>query len=222
MSAFARTARLEDNSVADAFLGSLARSRHVASPYDHWLLDRTLPEEDVSAIEALPFLPPQEAIFDGSREANNSVRVYFNPESQARFAVCRRIAAGFLDPRVLRAIGETTGADLSDSRLRIEYCQDTEGFWLAPHTDISVKTFSMLIYLSDDPRLINAGTDIHEGPPDFEHVASAPYGRNLGFIFVPGKNTWHAVGKRPLHGAVRKSLIVNYVTSAWRATSELA
>ena len=67
-----------------------------------------------------------------------------------------------------------------------------------------------------------AGTDIHEGPPDFKHVASAPYGRNLGFIFVPGKNTWHALGKRPLHGAVRKSLIVNYVTSAWRETSELS
>ena len=212
----------EANPVADAFLDSLARAKHAASPYDHWLLDRTLPEEDVSAIEALPFLPPQEAVFDGSREANNSVRVYFNPENQARFAVCRRIAAGFRDPRVLQAIEGTTGADLSGSRLRVEYCQDIEGFWLAPHTDISVKTFSMLIYLSDDARLKNAGTDIHEGPPDFKHIASAPYARNLGFIFIPGKNTWHAVGKRPLHGAVRKSLIVNYVTSAWRATSELA
>ena len=161
-------------------------------------------------------------IFDGKREANNSVRVYFNPENQARFAVCRRVAAGFLDSRVLRAIEEKTGATLAGSRLRIEYCQDTEGFWLAPHTDISVKTFTMLIYLSDDPRLTNAGTDIHEGPPDFKHVASAPYARNLGFIFVPGKNTWHAVGKRPLNGAVRKSLIVNYVTPAWRETSELS
>ncbi len=212
----------EANPVADAFLDSLDRARHVAAPYDHWFLDGVLSEEDVSAIEALPFLPLQDALFNGKREANNAVRVYFNPETQARFAVCRRIAAGFLEPRVLRAIEETTGADLSGSRLRIEYCQDTEGFWLAPHTDISVKTFTMLIYLSDDPRLKNAGTDIHEGPPDFRHLASAPYGRNLGFIFVPGKNTWHAVGKRPLHGAVRKSLIVNYVTSAWREMSELS
>lgn len=212
----------EANPVVDAFLDSLASAKHGAAPYGHWLLDRVLPEEDVSAVEALPFLPPQDAIFNGKREANNSVRVYFNPENQARFTVCRRIAAGFLDGRVLRAIEEKTGADLSGSRLRIEYCQDTEGFWLAPHTDISVKTFTMLIYLSDDPRLKNAGTDIHEGPPGFKHVASAPYGRNLGFIFVPGKNTWHAVGKRPLHGAVRKSLIVNYVTRDWREASELS
>lgn len=209
-------------SVADTFLESLTRAKHGTAPYDHWFLDRVLPREDVAAIEALPFQPPQDVIFNGKREANNAVRVYFNPENQARFAVCRRLAAGFLDPRVLSAIEAKTGADLSASRLRIEYSQDTEGFWLAPHTDISVKTFTMLIYLSDDPRLANAGTDIHEGPPDFKHVATAPYGRNLGFIFIPGKNTWHAVGKRPLHGAVRKSLIVNYVTSAWRETSELS
>ena len=212
----------EANPVADAFLKSLARAQHVAAPYDHWLLDRALPDEDVTAIEALPFLPPEGAIFNGKREANNSVRVYFNPENQARFEVCRRVAAGFQDKRVLRAIEEKTGADLSGSRLRIEYCQDTEGFWLAPHTDISVKTFTMLVYLSDDPRLKNAGTDIHEGPPDFKHVGSAPYARNLGLIFIPGKNTWHAVGRRPLHGAIRKSLIVNYVTAAWRETSELS
>jgi hypothetical protein len=221
MSALPHAAWVQDNSVVDAFLDSLARAKHVAAPYDHWLLDKVLPAEDVSAIEALPFLPP-EANFDGKREANNSVRVFFNPENQVRFAVCRRVAAGFLDPRVLRAIEQKTRANLSGSRLRIEYCQDTEGFWLAPHTDISVKMFSMLIYLSDDPRLKNAGTDIHEGPPDFKHVASAPYGRNLGFIFVPGKNTWHAIGKRPLNGAVRKSLIVNYVTPEWRETSELS
>ncbi len=212
----------EANPVADAFLDSLARAEHGAAPYDHWLLTGALPEEDVSAVLALPFLPPQDAIFNGKRESNNAVRVYFTPENQVRFAVCRRIAAGFLDPRVLRAVEETTGAELRGSRLRIEYCQDTEGFWLAPHTDISVKKFSMLIYLSDDARLKDAGTDIHEGPPDFRHVASAPYGRNLAFIFVPGKNTWHAVGKRPLHGAVRKSLIVNYVSADWRETSELS
>ncbi len=222
MSAPTQAIQRQENAVADAFLASLARARHGAAPYDHWLLDNVLPEEDISAVEALPCAPPQDAVFDGRREANNSVRVFFNPEAQARFQVCRRIVEGFLDPRVRLAIEETSGADLSGSRLRIEYCQDTEGFWLAPHTDISVKKFSMLIYLSDDPRLRNAGTDIHEGPPGFRHVASAPYGRNLGLIFVPGKNTWHAVGKRPLHGAVRKSLIVNYVASAWRETSELS
>ncbi len=210
------------NPVADAFLESLARAQSVAAPFQHWLLAGALPEEDVAAIEALPFAPPVAAVFDGKRELNNSVRVFFNRENQERFEVCRRVAEGFNDARVRRAIVEATGADLSGGHLRIEYCQDVEGFWLAPHTDISVKTFTMLLYLSDDPRLAHAGTDLHEGPPDFTYAGSAPYGRNLGLIFVPAKNTWHAIGKKPLHGAVRKSIIVNYVTSAWRETSELS
>ncbi len=213
---------LSNTSVADAFLDSLARAESVAAPFQHWLLAGALPEEDVAAIEALPYAPPSDAVFDGKRESNNSVRVFFNRENQERFDACRRVVEGFKDPRVHRAIEAATGANLSDAQLRIEYCQDVEGFWLAPHTDISVKTFTMLLYLSDDPRLAHAGTDLHEGPPDFKYAGSAPYGRNLGLIFVPAKNTWHAIGKKPLHGAVRKSIIVNYVTSAWREKSELS
>ena len=114
-----------------------------------------------------------------------------------------------------------TGTDLSDTRLRIEYCQDTEGFWLEPHTDIFVKKFTMLVYLSDDPGLKKAGTDIHEGPPDFRYVHSAPYGKNLGVIFIPGKNSWHGVGHHPVKG-IRKSIIINYVSLQWRDTWELA
>jgi hypothetical protein len=80
----------------------------------------------------------------------------------------------------------------------------------------------MLVYFSDDPRLKNAGADVHGGPPNHKYVCSAPYGMSRGLIFVPGPDTWHAVGRRPLNGAIRKSIIINYVTSAWRDTFELA
>lgn len=222
MTVAAQAAALESNPVADSFLSSLSRSRHIASPYDYWLLEGPLPDEDVTAIAALPFAPPADAVFNGRRETNNATRVYFNSENQGRFEVCRRVVAGFQDPRVRRAIEEKTGADLSDGCLRIEYCQDRDGFWLEPHTDIFVKKFTMLVYLSDDPRLKTAGTDVHGGPPDYPYICSAPYGKNLGLIFIPGPSTWHAVGKRPLHGAIRKSIIVNYVTSDWRDKYELA
>ncbi|HZV20358.1 MAG TPA: 2OG-Fe(II) oxygenase [Hyphomicrobiales bacterium] len=210
------------NPVADAFLSCLAKAKHVSEPYDHWLLSGALPDEDVAAISALPFNPPQALVFNGKRETNNSTRVFFNRQNQAQFEVCRRLVVGFNDRRVRDAIEKETGAALAGTHLRIEYCQDTEGFWLEPHTEILVKKFTMLVYLSDDPRLKDVGTDIHEGPPDFRYVCSAPYGRNLGLIFIPGANTWHAVGKRPLGGAIRKSIIVNYVTSGWRDTFELA
>lgn len=209
------------NPVAESFLDCLAASQHESSPFDFWLLQNPLPAEDVDAITALPFPPPAGLSFNGKRETNNATRVYFTRENQQRFPVCRRVVDGFQDPRVINAIEKSTGTDLTDTHLRIEYCQDTKGFWLEPHTDIFVKKFTMLVYLSDNPDLATAGTDIHEGPPDFKYVASAPYAKNKGVIFIPGENTWHGVGKRPLKG-LRQSIIINFVGSAWRDKWELA
>jgi hypothetical protein len=210
------------NPVAESFLACLERSKHVTSPFDFWLLEKPLPDEDIAAIAALPFAPPPAPTFNGRRETNNTTRVYFTPENQEKFEVCRRIAAGFKDPRVKSAIERATKTSLADTHLRVEYCQDTEGFWLEPHTDIFVKKFTMLVYLSNDPRLKNAGTDVHGGPPDYPYICSAPYGENLGVIFIPGPNTWHAVGKRPMGGAIRKHIIINFVASDWRDKYELA
>ncbi len=209
------------NPVAGSFVTCLENARHETWPFDYWLLENPLPTGFCEAIANLPFAAPQGAVFDGKRETNNHLRVFFTPENQARFVVCRRVVEGFEDPRVRTTIEEATGTDLSDTRLRIEYCRDTKGFWLEPHTDILVKKFTMLVYLSDDPGLHGAGTDIHEGPPDFGYVGSAPYGRNLGVIFIPGENTWHGVGHHPVKG-IRKAIIINYVTSDWRDTWELA
>ncbi len=210
-----------DNPVASAFLSCLGKAGHMTSPFDHWLLEKPLPDTLCDEILNLPFDPPKGAVFGGKREINNKLRVYFTPENQARFDACKQVVSGFKDLRVIRAIEHKTGTDLSDTRLRIEYCQDTEGFWLEPHTDIFVKKFTMLVYLSDDPTLVNAGTDIHEGPPDFRYVHSAPYGKNVGVIFIPGKNSWHGVGHHPVKG-IRKSIIINYVAPQWRDTWELA
>lgn len=84
-----------------------------------------------------------------------------------------------------------------------------------------MKLFTMLVYLTDAPELHDAGTDIYDTGPEHKLVASAPYARNAGLIFIPGKNTWHGLRKRPIHG-VRKSIIINYVGPEWRAVDELA
>ena len=207
--------------VAGSFLSCLERAQHETSPFDYWLLNHPLPDGACDDITALPFPAPAGTVFDGKRETNNATRVYFTPENQEKFAVCRRVVEGFQDPGVKKTIEQVTGTDLSDGHLRIEYCQDTAGFWLEPHTDIFVKKFTMLVYLSDDANLANAGTNILEGPPDYEYVGSAPYAKNKGVIFIPGENTWHGVGHHPVEGT-RKSIIINYVTSDWRDKWELA
>jgi hypothetical protein len=209
------------NPVTESFLSCLKRAKHVRQPFDYWLLQGALPDADVDAIANLPIPPPLDIVFNGRRETNNSSRMFFNPEAQEIFAVCRRVVDGFKDARVIAAIERETGAQLSGTRLRIEYCQDAPGFWLEPHTDIAVKKFTMLVYLLDDPALKLAGTDVHEGPPDHKYVTTAPYGKNLGVIFIPGTNTWHGAGHHALKG-LRKSIIINYVAPDWRDTFELA
>ncbi len=209
------------NAVARCFLACLEHAQRQHAPFRYWLLDHALPSPIVDAIAALPFAPPSGAQFDGRREANNSTRVYFSKENQKRFPVCRAVVEAFKHPLVTSSIQRETGADLSEGQLRVEYCQDIDGFWLEPHVDISVKLFTMLVYLSDEPELRNAGTDIYDASPEHRLVASAPYERNKGLVFIPGRDTWHGFTPRPIPG-VRKSIIINYVSPAWRDRYELA
>jgi hypothetical protein len=208
-------------SCASHFLDSLRNAAHINAPFDYWLLDNILPIAAIDAVAALPFPPPSGMVFNGRRESNNSARIYFTPENQAKFPVCREITDVFSDAHVISTLEQTTGADLSQGHLRIEYCQDVDGFWLEPHLDISVKLFTMLIYLSSDPNLFDAGTDIYDATPEHNLVASAPYEKNKGLIFIPGTTSWHGFSKRRIRG-LRKSLIVNFVTPQWNNKDELA
>lgn len=203
------------------FKACLDRARHISQPFNHWLFDDALPERVIDGIAQLPFDPPSGAVFDGRRETNNSTRVYFNPENQARFGVIAETVEVFRTPQVVSRLESLTGRDLGEGALRIEYCQDVDGFWLEPHLDISVKLFTMLIYLSGEPELYDAGTDIYDASPEHNRVGTAPYEKNKGLIFIPGTDTWHGFSKRPIRG-VRKSIIVNWVTPAWRDRYELA
>ena len=111
------------------------------------------------------------------------------------------------------------GIDLTGNYLRLEYAQDTDGFWLEPHTDLGVKKFTMLIYLSDEAGHDKLGTDIYSDVNT--HLGSSPFAKNSAMIFIPADNTWHGFEKRTIPG-VRKSLILNYVTPEWRAREQLS
>lgn len=201
------------------FLNAIAGCRACTEPYPHWLLTHALPEEVADGIAELPFAPATIDRYSGKRNTADESRLYFNRETNERFGVCRTVAEALDAPPVRANLEQLCGVDLSASHLRIEYVQDTDGFWLEPHTDISVKSFTMLIYLSRDPQLLDAGTDIYNGARRL--VGTVPYAFNEGLIFIPGSDTWHGFEKRTIRG-VRKALIVNYVTDAWQDRWELA
>ena len=203
---------------ADRFLASLATAERRETPFRHWLLDRVLPEPLARAIADLPVAPAQIDDTRGKRETHNSTRRFF-AAGDLDTPATRGLGEAFQSPPVVRALVEATGAELAGTNLRIEYCRDTDGFWLEPHTDIGAKSFTMLIYVSETPAAAGWGTDIYDA--DKRHLGAAPGGFDKGLIFVPGADTWHGFEKRRIQG-VRKSLIVNYVKPEWRARHELA
>lgn len=200
------------------FLRCLDGGRAFHRPYTYWLLTGVLPDDTAGAIAALPWNPPPASDTRGKRETNNASRTYFGVENRGTHAVCDDVAHAFQSPEVTGAIQRVCGADLTGTNLRIEYCQDTAGFWLEPHTDIGVKKFTMLVYLSKGPECADWGTDVLDATGAI--VTRAPYAFNEGLVFVPGPDTWHGFAKRPIAG-VRKSIIVNYVSPEWRARHEL-
>jgi hypothetical protein len=199
----------------DAF----ARAQSQTKPFRHWLLSQALPEPAARAIRALRFQPAQVGDTRGRRETHNESRIFFAPEHWERFPVTRTIATAFQDSDTVAAIERAFGRRLEGSFLRIEYCQDTEGFWLEPHTDIAAKWITMVVYLSDDPGAAAWGTDLYDAEKNW--LGRAPAAFNQGLVFVPGSDTWHGWEKRPIEG-VRRSLIVNYVSPDWRTRHELS
>ncbi|HTR16011.1 MAG TPA: 2OG-Fe(II) oxygenase [Acetobacteraceae bacterium] len=189
------------------------------APYRHWRLRDVLPVALCDAVRALPFAPPALGEQEGRRDAYNSTRIFCGAENQERFSACAALADAFQHPATIARLNTLCGHCLDGSFLRIEYCLDTAGFWLAPHTDIGAKRFTMLVYLSTGPGSEAWGTDLLAA--DGTLVDRPVAGENSGLIFIPAEDTWHGFAPRPIEG-VRHSLIVNYVVPEWQSRHELA
>lgn len=198
---------------------SLLNARCASTPYRHWLLNDVLSSDVCKELVALPITPARIGDTLGKRDTHNATRVFFDPPNCAEYPVMGAVADEFQDDDVTRAIERVCGVSLSGTSLRIEFCQDMEGFWLEPHTDLGVKKFTMTIYLCQGEGAEDWGTDIYDSAR--RRVARSPCGFNNGMMFVPAKDTYHGFERRPIHG-VRNSLIVNYVGPEWRSRHELA
>jgi hypothetical protein len=205
--------------VVTAMRSSIASAQRTDQPYKHWFLTGCLSDDAVRAVQDLPFAAPALSGVSGKRELHNATRKYFDAENRAAFPVCEAVADAFQGATLTREIETHFGTSLKGTYLRIEFAQDTDGFWLEPHTDLGVKVFTMLLYLSTDPQHAVLGTDIYDN--DKKHIGRSPFVPNGAMVFVPSTNTYHGFEPRPIAG-VRKSVIINYVTHEWRAREQLA
>ena len=189
------------------------------TPYTHWHLTDCLSEQLLDEILALPFDAPEMKGVSGKRELHNKTRTYFDDENQEKFPCCAAFSQALQDKRVTGRVERHFGTNLDGTYLRIEYAQDIDGFWLEPHSDLGVKNFSMLLYLSKDGRHKDLGTDIYDAGKN--HVARSSFEPGAALVFVPSDITFHGFEPRTIEG-VRKSVIINYVTDEWREREQLA
>lgn len=211
-------AHTKDDMVA-SLLASFAAGQRGETPYRHWFLSDCLPKGVIEEINGLPFPAPTLGGVSGKREVHNATRKYFDVENRAKYPVVAAFSEAFQDARVTKDIERVFGTKLEGTYLRIEYAQDTNGFWLEPHSDLGVKVFTYLLYTSSGEGHSNLGTDIYD--MDKRQVARSPFKPNGAMVFVPSKITMHGFEPRPIKG-VRQSVIVNYVTNEWRAREQLA
>jgi len=203
----------------DALLDCFENGIVSEEPYRHWNLANCIPSNTMDEIISLPIDAPVLVGESGRRELHNATRTYFDHDNREKFSCCEIFAQAFQDKRVTSAVEKTFGVNLDGTYLRIEYVQDTGGFWLEPHTDLGVKRFTMLHYASKDPSHSNLGTDIYNSAK--EHVGRSPFQSNGALVFVPADNTYHGFERRNING-IRQSIVINYVTSEWRERDQLA
>lgn len=208
-----------EDRIFESFTGALDGAERFEEPYRHWILMGLLPEDILADLRDLDFPVPDLDGVSGKRELHNDQRYYVDQANMARFPSMAALGAAFQAPRMIRAVEDFFAADIEGTYLRIEYAQDVTGFWLEPHTDLGVKRLTVLLYISDGPGHEELGTDVFAA--DKSWTKRTPFAPNVAMAFVPSTNTYHGFQAREIPG-VRKSLILNYVTTDWRDREQLA
>lgn len=218
-SPFSVPPQLSEFAWRDAFHAALADRLTETYPFQHWFLRDVLPRTAAAALLELPFKGQQTAGLSGRRELHNASRQYLDSSAIEAFPACRQLANLFQSKETVATLAKVFDANLDGTYLRIEFAADIDGFWLEPHTDLGVKKFTLLYYLSAEPGQLHLGTDIYAAAD--QYYSRAPFLNNTALVFVPSDRTWHGFERRPIKG-IRKSIIINFVTEDWRAKEQLA
>ena len=202
------------------FMESLDRSVFHKMPFAHWILSDVLPTQVLDSVIEIPFSPLPVDFLQGYQRSAIERRLFFSTENRCRYSVCDNIAWAFQSQRLKEGLQNLTQIDLSESRLRIEYTQDRDGYFLNPHTDtIDPKKFTLVLPLPGEPPMTVLGTDLYNRAKVY--VTTQPKEVNSGLIFIPDFDTWHGFEKKHIDG-IRRLLIVNYVDDGWPHSLDLS
>ncbi|MVM29309.1 2OG-Fe(II) oxygenase [Spirosoma sp. HMF4905] len=201
----------------ESVLQSLVTHQKVYSPFEYLIIKDIFSHSIYDELVNLPVTPPERYNAEGKRNSNNN-HIFFNEMNCKKFDVCRKIAATFQSRNITSSLETMLGVNLKGSYLRIGYYVDKDGFWLLPHTDLSVKLITITVYLSKDKPFEDLGTDLFDSEKKL--VCTTSSACNSGFIFRPANNTWHGFNKKNITG-LRRTLVINYVSEDWLSREEL-
>ena len=205
--------------IIEKFTNAIDNTVWSDEPYRHGMSCDVFPAETVAALQAIDFPIGELGGRSGARELHNDQRHYFNAETMETNPVIKAVSTALHSSAVASKVADTFETEIDGTLLRLEYAQDINGFWLQPHTDLGVKKFTMLIYLSDGDGHDMLGTDIYKDQETWSK--RTPFAPNIALSFKPADATWHGFEQREVKG-VRKTLIFNYVTTDWRDREQLA
>ncbi|MEI9805405.1 MAG: hypothetical protein WDN48_14555 [Pseudolabrys sp.] len=90
--------------------------------------------------------------------------------------------------------------------------RDIPGYKITPHTDTNWKGITVQLYLPKDDANTDIGTIFHDVLPDGSKPKAAQmrFGRNTGYAFAVGSDSWHSAD--PVHNRVktRDSILLTY------------
>ena len=210
------------------FLNSLKkRSKHYATPFSHWELDKPLTEESINEIckTEIADLTKMNINYDGTRAVDGGegefrkgistggkavkFRCFIKRDNSKNFPHLTKLTEELQSKDTHGYISELIKKDLSNSYVRLEIICDRQGFWLKPHCDIKEKLISCLLFANPFNESENLGTDLYD--EKLNKVKTVPYKNNYGYFFTSGPNTWHGMEKKEIKKE-RRCLQVNYVS----------
>ena len=202
-------------SLHNTVIDSLQKRKENNTPFQHWSINDLLPQNYIDRIINDIPIPDTQKIHDGTRAGdttfkdgkNTSSRMFITRKIIMQHPFLQELIDVFLHSETVTLIKECFFSTHEKLFFRAECTFDHNGFYLAPHEDIKEKVFTLFLYLGDSPEY--CGTDLYDNHKNL--VKTIPFKNNTGYIFVPGKNTWHGFEPKAFTG-VRRALLLNYVT----------
>jgi hypothetical protein len=153
--------------------------------------------------------------YNGNRDCTNNFRKFITRKTTPELA---EVFAEWNTQAAREYFSTISGTDCTETKLRIELCQDGPGFYLDQHIDINEKLFTMLIYLGDGNQ--NWGTSIYND--DHSYFGSTKFAHNTGWMTTTDSQLWHGVPNSVnIDDRLRHSIMINYVNGDWKDIHQL-